>query len=55
VEAEISPEPSPSERAALGEALDRFLEPAARPVVALYGSAWRLAGLRENAGEARVD
>ena len=51
VSVEISPEPSRPERQAVVEALERLLEPLDARVAALYGSPWRLAGLRENADE----
>jgi hypothetical protein len=55
VEVEITPEPSPAERQVVAEAVERLLEPSSAPGARLYGSAWRLAGLRENAGLARAE
>ena len=49
MEAQISPEPTPEERAAILTALDRLLAGDARP--AAYRSAWREAGIRENLDE----
>jgi hypothetical protein len=48
VDVEISPEPTPPEREAIVSALEELLEPEAGDPSALYRSAWRLAGLREN-------
>jgi hypothetical protein len=45
---EISPEPTPSEREALEVALQRLLADDVVPTP--YASAWREAGIRENAG-----
>ena len=44
MELEITPEPSPEERAALVSALEQSGDRSADP----YGSVWRLAGLLEN-------
>lgn len=49
MEAQIRPEPSLEERAAILAALERLLEAAALPQG--YRSAWRAAGVRENLGE----
>ena len=44
MELEITPEPSPEERAAIARALESRAEGPTGP----YGSVWRLAGLLEN-------
>ena len=44
MELEITPEPSPHERAAIARALEQRGDRSADP----YGSVWRLAGLLEN-------
>jgi hypothetical protein len=44
MELEITPEPSPQERAAIARALEQSADGSAGP----YGSVWRLAGLLEN-------
>lgn len=46
MEHEISPEPSPEERAAILAALERLIEDDAGPHA--YRSVWREAGVREN-------
>lgn len=46
VEAQIKPDPSPEERAAILAALERLLAGDRRP--AAYRSAWREEGIREN-------
>jgi hypothetical protein len=46
MEPEISPEPSPEERAAILAALECLLEN--DPLPPAYRSAWREAGVREN-------
>jgi hypothetical protein len=55
VETSITPEPTPAEREAVSRALAQLLDPRAAPSAALYASAWRLAGLRENAGLTRPE
>jgi hypothetical protein len=49
VEYEITPEPTPAEREALIQALERLL--AGDPALQLYRSLWRESGIRENLAE----
>ena len=49
MEAEIRPEPSPEERAAILAALERLLADDSGPPA--YRSSWRAAGIRENLDE----
>jgi hypothetical protein len=48
---EITPEPTPEQREALIEALQRLLAGEEATTPASYRSAWRLEGLRENVEE----
>jgi len=52
VEAQINPDPTPEERAAILAALDRLLAGDSQP--AAYRSAWREAGIRENVDDAEA-
>ena len=49
MEPEITPEPTPEERAAILAALERLLAEDSGPFA--YRSAWREAGIRENLDE----
>jgi len=53
MEAEIRPEPSPEERAAILAALERLLADDSGPPA--YRSSWRAAGIRENLDESGDD
>jgi hypothetical protein len=53
VEPQITPEPTPEERAAIIAALERLQSEAVRPPA--YRSAWRDAGVRENLDDSAED